>query len=117
VTTTAPYDLPAASVRLGLDPEQIRELLDLFVDEGRRHLRAIDQALPFADADEVQLAAHTIKGGAAMLGLDEIEACAREVECLAREQRLAEAPSAVRSLRAGLLSLAQHLALAPVAGG
>ena len=101
--------MSAVSANLGLGQEQIRELFDLFLEEGLRHLRTIDEALPAADAQRVQLAAHTIKGGAAMLGFNEIEASAYNLERLAREQHLAQASPSVATLRAGLQSLADYL--------
>jgi HPt (histidine-containing phosphotransfer) domain-containing protein len=105
-------DMRNIGERLGFAPPQVRELLDMFVDESWRHLREIDEALPSDDAYQVQMAAHTLKGDAAMLGLAEIAACAQGLERLACEQRLAEAPGPFAALRAGIDSLGASLALA-----
>ena len=71
-----------------MQPDQQRRILGYFVEEAREHLNTIEQGLlnlqgTLDDAEMIQevfRAAHSIKGGAAMLGLSSIQHTSHRLE-------------------------------------
>jgi PAS domain S-box-containing protein len=81
----------------GFDPQQalqqvqgdsalLKELVALFLEECPKHLAAIAGAIAAADALEVQRAAHTLKGSAAVITAKDVHSAAERIEAAAREQ-------------------------------
>ncbi|MFP4158946.1 MAG: Hpt domain-containing protein [Desulfobacterales bacterium] len=60
--------------RLGLEPGQYRELLQLFVENTRMELKEIKQAIRENDFKKAADLVHSFKGAAANLGIDDIAA-------------------------------------------
>ena len=65
---------------LGLEVDEYRELIDLFVDTGANDFKNIQEGMANSDLDQVMRSAHTIKGAAANLGLDEVSKTAGVIE-------------------------------------
>lgn len=71
-----------------MQPEQQQRILGYFIEEARDHLNTIEQGLlnlqsTLQDSEmvnEIFRAAHSIKGGAAMLGLNSIQRTAHRLE-------------------------------------
>lgn len=71
-----------------MQPEQEQRILGYFIEEGKDHLNTIEQGLlnlqdTLEDPEmvnEVFRAAHSVKGGAAMLGLDSIQRTSHHLE-------------------------------------
>lgn len=71
-----------------MSPEQEHRILGYFIEEAKDHLNTIEQGLlnlqntleDSEAANEVFRAAHSIKGGAAMLGLDSIQQTSHHLE-------------------------------------
>ncbi len=69
-------------------PEQQQRIMGYFIEEAKDHLNTIEQGLlslqatieDSEKANEVFRAAHSVKGGAAMLGLDSIQQIAHRME-------------------------------------
>ncbi|MCC6555259.1 MAG: response regulator [Polyangiaceae bacterium] len=89
-----------ALARAGGDPELLRELLCVFLEERPRWLEDLAAALEAGDARRLQRAAHTVKGAVDNLGAPEAYAAALRLEQLARAGDLAAAPEAAAALRA-----------------
>jgi histidine phosphotransfer protein HptB len=83
---------------LGLEVDEYRELVELFVDTGSTDFHKIKEALEQRDADLVMRSAHTIKGAAGNLGLMEVSETAKIIEDTARDNKLDELVPAVRVL-------------------
>ena len=98
---------------LGLEEEDCRELLELFLETTATNLARLDSGLAAADSKQVMEAAHTIKGSSANLGLAKIAAVAREVEERARQNNLEEVDKAMQSIREACKQLADELKSAP----
>ncbi len=103
-----------------MDAAKQKRILEYFLQETQEHLAILHQALtamaqPLADAEEVASwfrAAHSIKGGAAMLGLDAVKQMALRLEdCLKilRDQGVARrvqlSPEMVERFRQGVAAL------------
>ena len=102
------------------------DFLDDFRAEAGEHLRALDAQLLTLERDpsdpqpirEMFLSAHTIKGGAAMLGLDDARELAHAMEdvlaCLRDERRTLDRPTADTLFRA--VDMLRELAATAVPG-
>ena len=109
-THTPAFDRSAAMARVGGDTELLKELAELFQHEWPRSLALLRQALERQDAAAIQNAAHGLKGAVANFGAKPAIDAASELERLAREARLAEAPQALIALEQALVSLETELA-------
>lgn len=65
---------------LGLEVDEYRELIDLFIDTGAADFKKIQEGMSTSDADQVMRSAHTIKGAAGNLGLLEVSDTAAVIE-------------------------------------
>lgn len=73
---------------LGLEVDEYRELIDLFIDTGAADFKQIQEGLDNKDADQVMRSAHTIKGAAGNLGLLEVSDAAAAIEENANDNNL-----------------------------
>jgi HPt (histidine-containing phosphotransfer) domain-containing protein len=90
---------------LGLEEEEFLELIELFLDTGRADFQKIESGLANHDADQVMRSAHTIKGAAGNLGLEEISDIAKLIEENADNNILEGLDQAVSSLRSHFESI------------
>jgi HPt (histidine-containing phosphotransfer) domain-containing protein len=65
---------------LGLEVDEYRELIELFVDTGAADFKKIDEGMSNRDSELVMRSAHTIKGAAGNLGLMEVSETAGIIE-------------------------------------
>ena len=71
---------------LGLEEEEFFELVGLFVEVSRADLARLESSLHAGDAEQVREAAHSIKGAALNLGLNDISEIAKGIEERARKE-------------------------------
>jgi two-component system, sensor histidine kinase and response regulator len=102
---TTSWSLEMGLKTLGGDEALLREVLQIFLEEGPKHLAAIQQGIDEGDAPRVENAAHTLKGELGYLGLVEAAAKARELERLGHENSLPTASDLFRGLKAELLGV------------
>ena len=109
-------DREALLDRIGEDAAFLRELAEMFSDQGRRLLGEIRSAVHSGDAATLARAAHTLKGCVGNLGAGTAFEAALRLELLAREGRLSEAQRAALELEsevarfeAALLRLSDEL--------
>ncbi len=81
-------DLNELTERLGLDVEDIRELLELYVETTTSDLAQLKGAIETKDAELAHAKAHSIKGASGNLGLDEMYELAKEIDDRARVNSL-----------------------------
>lgn len=79
-------------------PDIVREVLTLFLDDAPRRLAAIRDALERRDAAALRREAHTLKGAAAHIGAVTFERHCRQLEALGRAASLDGAPEIVRQI-------------------
>ena len=70
--------------RLAADPD-LREIVDLFVDEMPDRVAALLEQLNAGDWKNLQRTAHQLKGAAGSYGFDAISPCAGKVEAALRD--------------------------------
>jgi len=73
------------SENLGLEEDEYMEMLDLFLTSGGADLSRIEQALKEANARLVHEAAHSLKGSAGSLSIDNIFELARDIDDKSRQ--------------------------------
>ena len=85
---------------LGLEVDEYRELIELFIDTGSADFKKIQDGLTGNDSDMVMRSAHTIKGAAGNLGLMDVSETARIIEEKATENQLDSLGEAMQTLKA-----------------
>jgi HPt (histidine-containing phosphotransfer) domain-containing protein len=84
---------------LGLEVDEYRELIELFIDTGSADFMKIQEALAGGNADQIMRSAHTIKGAAGNLGLMDVSATAKTIEDNASDNRLDDLGQTVQILK------------------
>lgn len=74
--------------RIGLDEEDYRELVELFLDTGRADYDQLKTAFAGSDNEQVARSAHTISGASGNLGLMNVHELAKRIELAANDQKL-----------------------------
>jgi HPt (histidine-containing phosphotransfer) domain-containing protein len=84
---------------LGLEVDEYRELIELFIDTGSADCSKIEAGMASHDADQVMRSAHTIKGAAGNLGLFDVSEVAKTIEEGAINNKLGGLSQAVNALK------------------
>ena len=74
--------------KVGLDEDEYRELLELFLDTGRQDYDRLKNAFDAGDAQQVARSAHTICGASGNMGISNIHELAKRIELAAIDNRL-----------------------------
>jgi HPt (histidine-containing phosphotransfer) domain-containing protein len=102
-------DLPGAIDRFGGDQQLLRELTVIFLEDNVGLLQELKAALAEGDRERTERFAHSLKGIAANLGGQRVEAAAVAVEDAARAGRLERATLAIEPLTVELNRLVDAL--------
>jgi len=81
-------DFKELAENLGLEDDEIREIVELFLETCAVDLRKLRSAMDEGDTQQVAKAAHSIKGAAGNLGFIEVFETAKEIEEKAGNDRL-----------------------------
>ena len=92
-------DVKALSDNIGIDVETYLEILGMFYERSVEDMEGIRIALEEGRSDAAVRGAHSIKGVAANLGIEDISELAKEIEMKARESMLNEIPVLLIPLR------------------
>ena len=84
---------------LGLEVDEYRELIELFIDTGSADFRTIQEALAGGNSEQVMRSAHTIKGAAGNLGLRDVSDTAKTIEDCASKNQLDSIGTSVKILK------------------
>jgi two-component system, sensor histidine kinase and response regulator len=106
------------------DPNLLRRVLKLYVDESPRLLEKLQQAVQQKDMREIELTAHTLKSSSANIGATalaglcgEIHSAVRVLDVKRTEKIFAEIEIAFRHVQAALTTEIQQLAVRPELAG
>jgi len=86
--STLPVDMNRLYHALGRDPEEFREILDLYLQHMPLSLEKLRLAVEAGDASEVHLIAHNAGGTSANCGMTAMVSPLRELERMGREKHL-----------------------------
>lgn len=95
--------------KIGLDEDEYRELVELFLETGMADYEALKIAFDAGDADQVARRAHTINGAAGNLGMMNLHETAKRIERATLEGRLATVSGDVDSLKRGFGEMAASI--------
>ncbi len=84
VTFETPPDRPVTISSYGLSEEKTDDLIGVFIEEFRETPTSMHKAFVAGDTDSLLAEAHKLKGGAAMLGAEELRIAAEELETACR---------------------------------
>jgi len=87
----------------------IGELIDTFLADGPNMIQQLRDALAKHDVDTFRRAAHSLKSNAASFGASTLTAHSRELEELARENKLSEIGSRLKVLEDAYRDAAREL--------
>jgi CheY-like chemotaxis protein len=123
VTPAAPHeeciDWQAALARLDGDGELLGELAQLFLNDLPKQMTAVREAIEQQQRQALERAAHTLKGSVGNFAARAAFQAVRNLEMLARQGNLTEAPEAFKALKVEIDRLERTLknAVAKVPGG
>jgi HPt (histidine-containing phosphotransfer) domain-containing protein len=80
-------DFKEMGEKLGLEEDEFKELVDLFMETGQSDYATITQAIQDGELAKAARAAHTLAGAAGNLGLMDIHQIAKQIELQANENR------------------------------
>lgn len=92
------WDREFALEQAGQDEQLLAELVQLFNDTSAEDLAKIQAALSAGDAQGMADAAHSIKGAAASLGIEDIRKTAHEIEKSGRNEDVESAGGSIPDL-------------------
>ncbi|MCX8044637.1 MAG: Hpt domain-containing protein [Desulfobacterota bacterium] len=98
--------------RIGLEEQELREMLEIFLRSGGHDLAALESALAAGDAQRAHEASHSLKGSAGSLGLDRIYQLAKAIDDKDRQGILDGLDTLVKELRAEYEALAEAVRIA-----
>ncbi|HEX3868083.1 MAG TPA: response regulator, partial [Gemmatimonadaceae bacterium] len=105
------FDLPALLENTGHDPALVQELVALFRDDAPRHLARIHSAAAAGRGDELQHAAHALKGAASAITASAVAAAALTLEKAGRAGDLTDAQQLIGALESQLGALEAALSV------
>ncbi len=94
---------------LGLEPDEIRELLVIFIETSESDIDKLQQAIVEGDTKRVADAAHSIKGASANLGFMDIFSVAKNLEQKARKNGLEDLTDEVLIIKDRLSVIAKSI--------
>ncbi|HXG83232.1 MAG TPA: response regulator [Pyrinomonadaceae bacterium] len=86
-----PVDMERLVSVIGDDPQEVREILDLYLEQMEKNLKTLSAAVKSGDAGEIDLIAHNCHGSSANCGISSVVAPLRELERMGRENQLSGA--------------------------
>jgi HPt (histidine-containing phosphotransfer) domain-containing protein len=84
--------------RLGNDEELLRDIIQIYLEDSPAMLERIHAAVAAADANELQRAAHILKGLAATLSAAEVVGVAQRLEHIGASRNLTDAANAAEDV-------------------
>ena len=103
-------DLKGLAADIGLDEEEMLELVELFFETSTSDLERLKKALDQNDAKTVAEAAHSIKGAAGNMRFEEIYEQTRQIEKNANEEILGGLMANVASIDQELQKISTFIA-------
>ncbi len=94
------------SINLGMEEEEYIELFELFIETGMADLNKLWFAIDIANAEKAARIAHSLKGAALNLGLNEFHEIAEAIGKTARDGQLEKTAQMAKTLQEKLDAVA-----------
>ena len=92
-------NLKTLGEKVGLEEEEYRELVELFIDTGMAEVEQLKSALVRGDSHQLARSAHTLNGAAGNMGFMEIHDLAKRIEQAANHDNLRTLADEVAALQ------------------
>ena len=102
-------DRRLALSRVGGDAELLREIAHVFLEDYPRSLIAIRAAIAAADAKQLEISAHSLKGSVANFGAREAVEAALRLERMGHDREMRESAESLLALERALAALHTEL--------
>ncbi|HEY0791309.1 MAG TPA: Hpt domain-containing protein [Chthoniobacterales bacterium] len=106
----SPVDLPRLLEVSDDDPEQLREMVDLFLDESQNLMQKLGTAIRNGAAPEVEQVAHQFKGASSSCGMTAVVPALQGLERMGKSGQLNGAAQAYAQTGEGLEQIKAFLA-------
>jgi signal transduction histidine kinase/CheY-like chemotaxis protein/HPt (histidine-containing phosphotransfer) domain-containing protein len=103
------FDSEVALNRTGQDPELLAELIEIFLADCPWRMAEIQEAVALSDAQNLERAAHKLKGAAAVFDARGVVEAAEQLEILGRQSNLGGAKELVSHLDRQIVTLTHAL--------
>lgn len=81
------------------ESEAVADILRGFLKDAEQQISKAEEAMQRGDEDGLGMAAHTLTGSAATVGLNDFSAVAQQLQALAKAHRLSESYEKLQNLR------------------
>ena len=105
----APVDLGRLHDALGTDPQEVSEIVTVYLDHMNESLHKLDAAITAQDSREIELIAHNCVGTSANCGMVAVVEPLRGLETASREGRLDDISPFVAQTKAGFEAIQSFL--------
>ena len=102
-------DIEDMAENLGLEVEDVNELLELYDDRTSSDLKTLKISLDAGDAQRIHETAHSIKGSSGNIGLNDLYDLAREIDDRARVNNLNGLEVLIQDLSAKFRKLVREI--------
>jgi len=92
-------DLNELGAKLGLEPSEFKDLVELFLTTARIDLEKICEGYRSGDPETVARSAHSLKGASGNLGFSELSMLSRQAESKGAEEDLSALDGIINSIR------------------
>ena len=109
MTDTSMFDMNAINAIKDMGEDFFADLVSTFNDDSRGYIKQLRESLATGDVDTFRRAAHTLKSNANNFGAIHLAELSRELEMLARENRLDAVGDKVDTLQSEYEKVSQAL--------
>ena len=99
---TIPWDIARTLERLGGDDNLLREVVEIFLEDGPKQMGSLRQAIAEGSAEGIEKTAHSLKGELGYLGMPEVSQKAGELEEMGRKHDLQHTAEVFAVFNAGI---------------
>ncbi len=99
-------DIKEIAEELGLEEDEFMELIDLFIETSAKDIDRLESAIMNEDPEGIVIAAHSLKGASANLGLMDFSETAKTIEFKGRNNNFNKLDDEVALLKTKLQQIA-----------
>jgi HPt (histidine-containing phosphotransfer) domain-containing protein len=96
---TRKLDIPVFNALKNIFGDAFKDAVDKHSKSAKKNIQRVEQALEANDANELERAAHSIKGASAQFGASSLSAVSMKIEQLGKEGKLEEAKLFLEKLK------------------
>lgn len=106
---SAPVDIDNLNMLKDLIGDDLKEILQAYLDTAPDLLIKIDQAVNLSDAEALRLHSHSLKGSSANIGANDLSAHCAELEMMAKNNSLSNAANKAAEIKSNNAVVSEFL--------